>query len=219
MLAAATLLLAGGAEAGAQFYQIANQIPQLITPAVSGNFNYRGFVDLSYTKGVGNRNADYVEISTTQGFQYSSWFFMGVGLGVQAVMTNPRDGAPDHWDWSSGDYDRDRSVSRTGCVIPLYTDFRFNIGEQQKTSFYIDLRLGASFLVSDNYLKIGDGFLTNTECFYFKPGLGLRIPLNDSGKQAVNVGVSYQLVTSNYWYNYASDISLSSVGLSVGFQW
>lgn len=204
--------------AGAQFYQIANQVPNLISPALSGSFNYRGFVDMSYTKGVGTRNADYLELSTTQGFQYRSWFFMGVGLGVQAVMTNPHD-ASNLPTLNPDDYDPGRSHSKTGCVIPLYTDFRFDIGSPTNTSFYIDLRLGASFLVSDNYLEIGDGFLTNTECFYFKPSAGLRIPLDDNGRKAVNVGVSYQLVTSNYWYRYASNVSLSSVGLTVGFQW
>lgn len=216
-IAAAVLLMWAGS-ASAQFYQIANQIPNLITPALTGGFRYRGFVDVSYTKGVGNRNADYAELSTTQGFQYADWFFMGAGLGIQAVMTNPRNGAGG-WETLPGDFDHDRDHSKTGCVIPLYTDFRFDIGKPQSTSFYIDLRLGASFLVSDNYLEVGDGFLTNTECFYFKPSVGLRIPLNETGKQAVNVGVSYQLVTSNYWYRYSSDVSLSSIGLSVGFQW
>ena len=133
-------------------------------------------------------------------------------------MTNPHD-VSNLPTLNPDDYDQSRSHSKTGCVIPLYTDFRFDIGSPTNTSFYIDLRLGASFLVSDNYLEIGDGFLTNTECFYFKPSAGLRIPLDDNGRKAVNVGVSYQLVTSNYWYRYASNVSLSSVGLSVGFQW
>ena len=40
--------------AKAQFYEIANQIPQLLSPALSGNFNYKGYVEVSYLKGVGS---------------------------------------------------------------------------------------------------------------------------------------------------------------------
>lgn len=209
---------AGTAPASAQYYQLANQIPQMLQPALSGSFNYKGFVDASYVKGIGNRNADYLELTTTQGFQYASWFFMGVGAGVEVVFTNP-DSSADRWDTPPGDYDPSKGHSKTGCIIPLYSDFRFNIGSQTNTSFYIDLRLGASFLVSGDYLEIGNGFLTNSECFYFKPSVGMRVPLNDSGRQALNVGLSYQLVTSDYWYRYSSNISLSSLGVSIGFEW
>ncbi|MDE6271149.1 MAG: hypothetical protein K2M12_09900, partial [Muribaculaceae bacterium] len=135
-----------------------------------------------------------------------------------AVMTNPNGNGAD-WNSRPSSFDSSRGHGKTGCMIPLFSDFRFNIGGQQSTSFFIDLRLGASFLVSNNYLEIGDGYLTKSECFYFKPTLGMRIPLNDSGKQAVNVGVSYMLTTNSYWYNYYSNVSLSSIGLSVGFQW
>lgn len=213
----ATALLSS-ASASAQFYEIANQIPQLITPALTGGFNYRGFVDAGYNRGVGENKADFVELTTTQGFQYSNWFFMGVGIGVQAIMTNPN-GNGSEWNSRPGSFDSNRGHCKTGCMIPLYSDFRFNIGREQSSSFFIDLRIGASFLMSNNYLEIGNGYLTKSECFYFKPTMGISVPLSENGRQAVNIGVSYLLTTNSYWYNSYSNVSLSSIGVSVGFQW
>ena len=76
--------------AKAQFYEIANQIPQLLSPALSGNFNYKGYVEVSYLKGVGSDIFDFVDFSTTQGFKYRNWLFMGVGAGVDIML--PSDG-------------------------------------------------------------------------------------------------------------------------------
>ena len=47
----------------------------------------------------------------------------------------------------------------------------------------------------------------------------MRIPLNDSGSQAVNIGLSYQLMTQDYWYRSYSDVTLSSFGATIGFEW
>lgn len=213
MMCAALLL--GIASASAQYYEMANQLQRIITPALTGGFNYKGFVDASYLKGLGDKNADFLELTTTQGFTYSSWFFMGVGAGVEVIFTNPHENA-NPWQY---DYDYSKGHSKTGWIIPLYTDFRFNIGDAANTSFFIDVRIGASFLLSNKYLEIGDGFLSNNEHFYLKPALGIRIPMNDSGKQALNVGLSYQLMTSNYWYRDSRDITLNSLGVSLGFEW
>lgn len=200
----------------AQYYQIANQLPGLIRPALSGSAGYKGFADVSYLKGLGGKNVDFVSISTSQGFRYNSWFYMGVGIGVDIAMahTNENFGVnhPDNSWWNHG-------YSKTGVMIPVFTDFRFNIGNQQKASFYIDARLGASFLMSNNYLAVGDGFITNREYFYLKPSLGVRIPVNQSGKQAVDIGVTYQLLTANYVWNSSSSTTVNALGATVAFEW
>ena len=222
--AAAALSLACAFTSHAQYYQMANQLQQLITPALSRSLNYKGFVDASYLKGIGDRKADYLEITTTQGFKYADWFFMGVGAGVEVVFTNPQSQFDD-WqtpaaDIDFDDFDRNKGGTKTGWVIPLFTDFRFNIGKPSDTGFFIDLRLGCSFLLSDRYLEIGDGYMTNTECFYLRPSLGMRIPLNaDNPRQAVNIGVSYQLTTSEYWYYHSSSTTLNALGVNIGFEW
>lgn len=216
--AALLLLIIGTGTAGAQYYQIANQIPGLLQPALSGGLNYKGYVDGSYVVGMGNRRADFLELTTTQGFRYSSWFFMGVGAGVQVMFSDSNH--PERPSWPADGFDPDRGTTRTACMIPLYTDFRFNIGGDQKdVTFFIDLRVGGSFLIGNDYIEIGDGYLTNSGCFYLKPAMGLRIPLNESGKQAINVGVSYQFLTSNYYRSYASNCSLNALGVTIGFDW
>lgn len=158
--AALLLLIIGTGTAGAQYYQIANQIPGLLQPALSGGLNYKGYVDGSYVVGMGNRRADFLELTTTQGFRYSSWFFMGVGAGVQVMFSDSNH--PERPSWPADGFDPDRGTTRTACMIPLYTDFRFNIGGDQKdVTFFIDLRVGGSFLIGNDYIEIGDGYLTN----------------------------------------------------------
>lgn len=219
MLVLAAVSAACATGASAQYLQVADQIGRMITPALSGGFNYKGYVEASYLKGVGSKNADFVEITTTQGFRYADWFFMGVGAGVEAVMTNPRSNFND-WENATTYFNRDKETGKTGWVIPLYTDFRFTFGGDDDLAFFIDLRLGASFLVSNRYLSIGDGYMTSSENFYLRPSLGMRIPISDKNKkQAINLGVTYQLITSNYWYYSSSSTTLSAVGVTIGFEW
>ena len=191
-LALAVMLLSAGATAAqAQYYEIANQLPSLLQPALSGSMRYKGFVEAGYVKGIGNYNADFLGFSTSQGFQYSSWFFMGVGIGADVLFSHTSDSWGQDWDdWDS-----------PGVMIPLFTDFRFNIGGQKGASFFIDLKVGCSFLIGKDYIRINDGYLTNQEYFYLRPSLGVRIPTNSQNpKQAFNIGVQYQLLTSDYWY-------------------
>ena len=217
------LMVLGSATAKAQYYEIANQIPQLIAPALQGGFNYKGFVEGGYIGFVGDKKASVFDISTVQGFRYSNWFFMGVGAGINILTSNPND------DWGSGwggntyynEYINHSDI-RTAVMIPLFTDFRFNIGNDAKgaVSFFIDLRLGGSFLVGNDWVRIGNGYLTRSQCFYLKPSIGLRIPVSDSNvKQAINIGVSYMLLTQDYWNSYSNSAVLNGVGATISFEW
>lgn len=203
--------------ASAQYYQIANQLTGLIGPALSGGSGYKGSVDVSYLAGLGDRRVDFVGVATSQGYQYRSWFYMGVGLGLDVAMahTNPEFGVN-----QSGGY-WNHNYNKTGIMVPIFTDFRFNIGNPASATFYIDARIGASFLMGNNYLAVANGFITNREYFYLRPSLGARIPIKKGSKQAVNIGVTYQLLTTNYWYDRPSayNVTLSSLGATVGFEW
>lgn len=217
----------GASEAHAQYYEIANQIPQLISPALSGSFNYRGFAEASFTGGVGTNAVNSLEFSTTQGFKYNSWFFMGVGAGVNVLFSNYKDSdRPDGYNPDyrpgNGGYNTGYGHNDTGVLIPLYSDFRFNMGQEKNVGFFIDLRIGASFLVGKNYMNTPDGVLSNSEGFYFRPTVGMRIPTNSNDtRQAINIGVAYQLITNNYWnwsWNYNS-ATLNSIGASISYEW
>ncbi len=204
--------------ASAQYYEIANRIPSLIQPAISGSMRYKGFVDLGYSKTLGNYNADFLEVSTSQGFQYTSWFYMGVGIGADVLFAHKNDNWGDGWEDPS--YGKDHGSMTTAVMLPLFTDFRFNIGGNKGASFFIDLKLGCSFLLSNKYISIGDGYLTNQEYFYLRPSLGIRIPTNSKNpKQAFDLGVSYKLLTSNYWNSRSRDITLNSLGVTVAYEW
>ena len=122
--------------ANAQFYEIGNQLQQMLSPALSGSFNYKGYVEASYLRGLGDDRFDVIDITTTQGFKYSSWFFMGAGAGVDIILPS---------------LDYDHNVDPI-VMIPLYADFRFLIGSQDKVGVNIDLRLGAAFNFSDDFL-------------------------------------------------------------------
>lgn len=207
-------------KASAQLYQITNQIPSLISPALSGSLNYRGFVDGHYLKGLGSTNADFAGISTSQGFQYREWFFMGVGIGVDMVFSHTSDNFG-NWENNKPGYDRPEiSNKTTGVMIPIFTDFRFNIGKASSTSFFIDMKLGCSFLVGNGNLRIDNGYITNQEYFYLRPAVGVRIPTNSqNSRQAVAIGLNYQLLTANYWSSWNRSVTLNSLGASVSYEW
>lgn len=202
----------------AQLYEIANRLPSLISPALSGSFNYKGFLEAGYSKVLGNYDADFVEISTSQGFRYSNWFYMGVGIGADILFSHKNDNWG-NWDRSSG-FDTSHSSTTTAVMLPLFTDFRFNIGGTSGTSFFIDLKVGCSFLLSDKYISIGNGYLTNQEYFYLRPSIGIRIPTSSKNpKQALDLGINYKLLTSNYWNSWSRNITLNGLGASIAYEW
>ncbi len=210
---AAAMLACGAITAHAQYFQLANQATSMITTALQGGMNYRGTVDVSYINGLGNKQANFIEISTTQGFKYNDWFFMGLGAGIDFMhtTTNQNPYRPDTHEFT-----------RNAAMVPLYTDFRVNIGDQKSTSMFLDLRLGAAFYISGDYILVGDGYINTSESFYLKPTLGVRIPVSSTNpKYAVNVGVSYQLLTNSYWYNPGQryNTTLNGLGATVGFEW
>ncbi len=80
---------------------------------------------------------------------------MGVGLGVDVLFSHKND----DWgsDWENPSYGSDRGSTTTAAMIPLFTDFRFNIGGNSGASFFIDMKVGCSFLLGNKYISIGDG--------------------------------------------------------------
>lgn len=218
LLFISTFVVAATQSLSAQYYQIANQLTGLIQPGLSGSNSYKGSVEVSYLAGVGNKKADFLNISTSQGFQYRPWLYMGAGIGVDVAFAHQANdfgmntgGNNSYWG---------HKYTKTGVMIPVFTDFRFNIGNALKPSFYVDLKIGASFLMGDSYLAVGNGFITNREYFYLKPSIGVRIPVSkNNGKQAVNIGVTYQLLTSNYWYYGSSSTTLNALGATASFEW
>lgn len=208
------------ASASAQWYQAVSQIPSLISPALSGSLAYKGFVDAGFTAGFGNDwKANVLSVSTTQGFTYSSWFFMGAGIGADVVF---RDTELVDYTQYPGYFPHSQSSTRV--MMPVFSDFRFSFGGgPASTRLFVDLRLGATFLFGDTYMQFPDGYMTDRTYFYFRPTVGVRIPVGKSEKsrQAVNVGIAYQLVTSDNAYTWrgGNSLTMHSLGVGIGFEW
>lgn len=208
-------LIGAATSASAQYYELANQVSNLISPALSGSFKYKGFVDVSGIAGFGDNRANFIGASTVQGFQYASWFFMGAGLGIDVAMT-----PGDYVDYRPGT--RYREASRVKAMIPMFTDFRFNIGNSEKSpSAFIDIKMGATWLLGDSDLALANGTMGGGAQFYLKPSVGVRIPISASNpRQAVNVGITYQLITSNSFYTAGNGrTSLNGFGATIAFEW
>ena len=206
-----------GASVNAQIYEAINTLQSVISPALSGSGRYKGYVEAGYSHTLAKYNGDFIELSTSQGYQYNNWFFMGAGLGVDLLFAHK--GA--NWGQSTTP-PNNPSVTTTAPMLPLFADFRFLIanGNSANISFFLDLKIGCSFLLTNKVIAIGDGYLTNREYFFLDPSIGLRIPCNSKNpKQAIDVGVKYKLLTSNYWYNYNNNITLQSLGAFVAFEW
>lgn len=219
-LLAATMLaiIIAAPSAHAQYYQIANQLTGLLSPALSGSFNYKGYVEMSGTAGIGDNRANFIGVSTSQGFRYSSWFFMGVGIGVDVAMSKGlEDGSGIPEDERFIGYYR---TTQTKAMIPVFSDFRFILGSESKTSGFIDLKLGAAWLIGSPYLRMHGAYMTNDAQFYLKPTVGVRIPVNTkNSRQAFNVGVTYQLLTSSNYYWRDGSVTLNNFGVTIGYEW
>lgn len=202
----------------AQYYELANQLPSLLSPALSGSMNYRGFVQVHGLAGLGQARANFVGISTSQGFQYTNWFFMGVGVGIDAAIGNR-----DHGTYSDSQWGYAPEGSDTRVLLPVFSDFRFDIGTGSPTTFFIDAKLGAAWLLGDGYLRLnssGSKLLSNATQFYFQPTVGLRFPVSSTNaKQAMTIGATYQLLTAgnNCYGGYSTTVS--ALGITVGFEW
>lgn len=203
----------------AQIFSAINTIGSVISPALSGSGNYKGYVEAGYSHTIGKYNGDFIELNTTQGYQYNNWFFMGAGLGIDLLLSHPGS------NWNNGMQNQPPNFNgstQTAPMLPLYADFRFLIGgaATSNISFFLDLKVGCSFLLTNKIIAIGDGYLTNRQYFFLNPAIGLRLPFNKKNpKQAIDVGVRYKLLTSEYWYNYSNNITLQGIGAFIAFEW
>lgn len=200
----------------AQIYSAINTLQSVISPALSGSGRYKGYIEAGYSHALGKYNGDFIEISTSQGYQYNSWFYMGAGLGVDVLFSHPGENSGEMQTPPPGG----RPVTKTAPMLPLFADFRFLIGDTSNVSFFLDLKVGCSFLLTNRNIAINDGYLTNREYFFLNPSIGVRVPCNKKHpKQAIDVGVKYKLLTSNYWYNYNNNITLQALGAFIAFEW
>lgn len=226
-VAAAAIVFAP--EASAQYTSAANQLVNVLSPILSGSGAYKGSVEVMGVAGIGANRLNHVEISTSQGYQYTPWFYMGAGIGLDLVRSEndideryENDGTldPGYYYPGSPRYGK----KETGIMLPVFTDFRFDIAfgnNPGSSALFIDLRLGASWLLGNRYMPTENSWLRTNTQFYFRPSIGMRIPTSSQNpKQALNIGFSYLLLTSDNAYNWSYDSpTFSAIGVGVSFEW
>lgn len=69
-------------------------------------------------------------------------------------------------------------------------------------------------------MKVADGFLTSNSYFYIQPSVGIRIPINDTNpRQAVDIGVHYRVMTSEYWDSWQYTAAINGLGVNLSYEW
>lgn len=147
----------------------------------SSGKGYRGFLDFGYTIGIGNfKGLGRLDLSTSHGYQFNPYFFLGAGIGYQ------------HCD-----------KVNLGA-IPVFIDSRFNLMKRRITPF-LGLKAGYSFDTGndDRYQLDGPGY-----GFYFVPSVGARLILRKNLAVNLSVGYTRQVIDyAQYLYNNGGDYS------------
>ena len=150
---------------------------------------YKGFADIGYLFDVSDNNANKFEISTSHGYQFNNYFFVGGGVAM--------------------DYYNDAEV----FAVPVFANFRANFINNKVTPFG-DVKLGYS---------AGD-----VEGVYLSMAVGVRLALTQ--KTAINFRLEYAAQGYDYTYRdfyygssnsyryYDDYMTLSNIGLKVGFE-
>ena len=166
---------------------------------------YRGFIDLGYTKGTGKYSVlDRVEISTSHGYQFNPYIFLGIGSGIhyyESIYTYNENG---------------EETSLDALIVPIFADFRCNFTEGHVVP-YFGLKAGYSIDVDDKFNDMG---------FYANPSFGLKVMVNASMAVNFNLGYTVQ-ATKNYIENYTDNgdftttkesTNLGGLNFRVGFE-
>lgn len=91
---------------------------------------YRGFVDVGYTIGTGDYSAGRIELTTSHGYQFNPYIFLGGGTGLQIFH-------------------------EAECTaMPLFVDFRVNFKKGAIVPF-AGVKTGYTFMLNDDTDDLG----------------------------------------------------------------
>ena len=124
---------------------------------------YHGFVDLGYSVGVGDYTFDRFEQSSSHGFQFNPYFFLGGGLGFQFMQK-----------YEPPDMDITLDSRDFMVDIPIYAETRITF-INGKISPFISGR--------------GGYYLTHNGGTYLNASIGCRFAIGIN--QAINVLIGY----------------------------
>ena len=153
---------------------------------------YRGFGDFSAGTITDTKAKGFVSFSTSHGYQFNPYFFMGAGLGL------------------------DYNSKRDRIFMPIFANVRFNI-INKRVSPYIDLRGGYS-PISDadgGYFNFSTGV-----SIMFKPRFGLYAGFTYTMQQmsVIRTYTNYSYSTNRQNLSFTENEYMHYVGFKVGLE-
>lgn len=150
---------------------------------------YKGFVDAGYLFDVSDHEANKFELSTSHGYQFNNYFFVGGGLAF------------DHY-------------TEAGlCAVPVFANFRANFMDNKVTPFG-DVKVGyTAGDIEGAYVSLAVGVRV---ALVKKMALNFRL---EYVAQGYDYSYSAFRYGSHSSYEYYEDyMTLSNIGLKVGFE-
>lgn len=139
---------------------------------------YRGFVDLGYSVGIGDYKFNRFEISTSQGYQFNPYIFLGAGVGFHFMPYY------EFTIWNTPHEVRDRVID-----IPLFANLHLNFTKTRVTPF-VDAKGGV--------------FVTNNGGAYANASGGIRVAVNDKQAVSLSVGYTYEELQFEVYHDLAN---------------
>ena len=160
------------------------------TPGKGPQKGYRGFVDLEYYLSVDEMSKNHIGFSTTHGYQFKPWLFIGAGVGMRYIHKKHLKSPP--FDiYSSvpasiyGDYVAAINAYMSNRVdfyiFPVFADIRLDLLKSRFSPF-MDCRVGYTFGGK------AFGMMVN-------PSLGCRIGL--TARLAINATIGYSMQSTD----------------------
>lgn len=150
---------------------------------------YRGFVELGYAFGVGeDGNNDRLEITTTHGYQFNPYIFVGGGAGIH--------------------YYNDAEEA----LMPVFGEFRANLLDGPITP-YVGFKLGYSAVLNDSDYWEGGAFFSPSIGVRFLTGGDkfLNVSFGYSLQQ-----LNYEYYYNGYYGE--DSFSMNALHLKIGFE-
>lgn len=161
---------------------------------------YRGFVDGTFIKGNDGIYEDFNMqgggFTTTHGFQFNRYIFVGGGVGYYYVNRDPDPGDLFWCPSTEHDY---AFKKETYNVVPVYADFRVHMARSRVSPFF-DAKVGAS--------------ISNDVGFFASPSFGLRVGIKDN--LGVNITLGYTVMSGLYQEYYDTPCYTHSMNISLG---
>lgn len=150
---------------------------------------YKGFVDLGYTFGIGDYSINRLEITTSHGFQFNPYIFLGGGTGIHYFHESQ------------------------SAAMPLFADFRVNFKQGPVVPF-AGLKMGYTVMLSDDIEDLGFYCAPSVGVKFM---MNHRMALNLSLGYTVQLFDYYYNDYYSHYYYYATE-NLSGISLKLGLE-